>query len=159
MKQREPVKGILLVQLCVLGISVLTSWKFWLLIKKIGRPILDFLFIYLGCAECSSLHMCVPWFRRTGASLRCGARAPSVAASLAGEHRLSAQALAAAACGLSSCCSWALEHGLSSFATRVHLLQGMWSLPGPGIEPMSLPSRQMFTYCTTRDGLNWLLIA
>ena len=86
-----------------------------------------------------------------GFSLRCSARAPSVAASLAGEHRLSAQALAAAASGLSSCCSWALEHGLSSFATRVHMLQGMWSLPGPGIEPMS-PAFQADVYLLYHQG-------
>ena len=30
------------------------------------------------------------------------------------------------------------EHRLSSPDLRVYLLQGMWDLPGPGIEPMSL---------------------
>ena len=30
------------------------------------------------------------------------------------------------------------EHRLSSHDLRVYLLQGMWDLPGPGIEPVSL---------------------
>ena len=39
--------------------------------------------------------------------------------------------------GFSSCGSWALEHGLSSCGTQAPLPQGMWDLPGPGIEPTS----------------------
>ena len=42
-----------------------------------------------------------------------------------------------AACGLSSCGSWALEHSLSSCGAWASLLHGMWHLPRPGIEPVS----------------------
>ena len=42
-----------------------------------------------------------------------------------------------AACGLSSCGSWALEHRLNRGAWA-QLFHGMWDLPGSGIEPMSL---------------------
>ena len=40
-------------------------------------------------------------------------------------------------CGLGGCCSWALEHSLSSSGTRAELLRGMWGLPRPEVEPMS----------------------
>ena len=40
--------------------------------------------------------------------------------------------------GLSSCGLWALEHRLSSCGTRASLLRGMWDLPRPGLEPVSL---------------------
>ena len=40
--------------------------------------------------------------------------------------------------GLSSCGSRALEHRLSSCGTRAELLHGMWDVPGPGLEPVSL---------------------
>lgn len=42
-----------------------------------------------------------------------------------------------AACGLSSCSSWALEHKLCSCSTQASLLHSMWDLPRPGIEPVS----------------------
>ena len=38
--------------------------------------------------------------------------------------------------GFSSSSSRALERRLSSCGTGVSLLRGMWSLPGPGVEPM-----------------------
>ena len=38
---------------------------------------------------------------------------------------------------LSTCCSQALECGLSSCGTQDLLLRGMQDLPGSGIEPMS----------------------
>ena len=40
--------------------------------------------------------------------------------------------------GSSSCGSRALEHRLSSCGAQAWLLRGMWDLPRPGIEPMSL---------------------
>ena len=39
---------------------------------------------------------------------------------------------------LSSCGARALERRLSSCGTRAQLLHGMWDLPGPGLEPVSL---------------------
>ena len=41
------------------------------------------------------------------------------------------------ACGLSSCGSQHPECGLISFGTWAHLPQGMYDLPGPGIELLS----------------------
>ena len=43
-----------------------------------------------------------------------------------------------AVCGLFSWGSRALEHRLSSCGTWAELLQGLWDLPGPGIELMFL---------------------
>ena len=40
--------------------------------------------------------------------------------------------------GLSSCGLWALERRLSSCGAQALLLCGMWDLPGPGLEPVSL---------------------
>ena len=40
--------------------------------------------------------------------------------------------------GFSSCGSCALERRFSSCGTRAELLRGMWNLPGPWIEPVSL---------------------
>ena len=48
--------------------------------------------------------------------------------------------------GFSCCEAWALGawasvvvvHGLSSCGARAYLLCGMWDLPGPGLEPVSL---------------------
>ena len=54
----------------------------------------------------------------------CGARAPSVRASVV------------VARGLSSG-SWALEHRLSSCGAWAQLLHDMWDLPRPGLEPVS----------------------
>ena len=42
-----------------------------------------------------------------------------------------------AACGFSSCGSWALEHRLSSYGGWAYLPQSMWDLPGVETEPMS----------------------
>ena len=33
--------------------------------------------------------------------------------------------------------AWALEHRFSSCGAQDQLLRGMWSLPGPGMEPVS----------------------
>ena len=40
--------------------------------------------------------------------------------------------------GFSSCGSRALERRLSSCGAQAQLLCGMWDLPGPGLEPVSL---------------------
>ena len=77
--------------------------------------------------------------RRAGASpvAVCGLLVAVV--SLVAEHSLwEPRASAVVACGLSSCISWALDLRLNSCGTRVELLCGVWDLPGPGIEPMSL---------------------
>ena len=39
--------------------------------------------------------------------------------------------------GFSSCGSQTPEHRLKSYDTQAYLLQGIWDLPGPGIEPVS----------------------
>ena len=54
-----------------------------------------------------------------GAALGCGEQASHVVASLVAEPSLGARALVVAACMLSSCGSWALEHWLSSCGTQV----------------------------------------
>ena len=62
-----------------------------------------------------------------------------VVASLVAEHQLKgAWASVAAAHGLSSCSFRALEHRLNTCGAQAYLLYGMWDLPGPGIEPVSL---------------------
>ena len=48
-----------------------------------------------------------------------------------------AQALDSWAHRLGSCDSWALERRLGGCGPRVQLPCGVWSLPGPEIEPMS----------------------
>ena len=57
--------------------------------------------------------------------------------SCCGVRALSTQAPVAAACGLSSCGSRALELRLSGRGTWALLLLGMCDLPGPGTEPVS----------------------
>ena len=47
------------------------------------------------------------------------------------------QASVAAAQGLDSCGSQALEHRLNSCGAWARLLYGLWDLPGSGIEPVS----------------------
>ena len=42
-----------------------------------------------------------------------------------------------AACELSSRSRWAVEHKLSNFGAQASLLRDMWSLPEPGIKPVS----------------------
>ena len=42
--------------------------------------------------------------------------------------------VALGACGLSSCGSWVLEHKLSNYGTQAYLFQGIWDLPGSGVE-------------------------
>ena len=77
----------------------------------------------------SGLHCCARAFSscgERGATLCCGAQA------------LGAQASVVVAHGLSSCGLRALELRVSSCGARALLLRGMWDLPGPGHEPMSL---------------------
>ena len=45
--------------------------------------------------------------------------------------------------------------GLRSCGTRAQLLHGMWNLPGPGIEPMSLASAGRFL-STVPSGKSWI---
>ena len=75
------------------------------------------------------LHCCVralPWLRRAGAALRCGARASHCS----GSSYCAARALGARA-------SVVVARGLSSCGTRAQLLRSMWDPPGPGLEPVS----------------------
>ena len=99
------------------------------------------LFIYLFIFGCrGSLLLCVgfPQLQRTGATLRCSARASHCCGfSCCRARTLGTQASVVVACGLSSCGLQALEHRLSSCGTQAQLLCGMWDLPGPGLEPVS----------------------
>ena len=98
-------------------------------------------FIYLFIFGCVGSLLCVGFLqlRRAGATLRCGAwashcrgfsccraRAPGMRASVV------------VARGLSSCGLRALELRISSCGAWAQLLRGMWDLPRPGLEPVSL---------------------
>ena len=73
-----------------------------------------------------------------GFILRCGVWASHCDGfSCCGAQALGRWASVVVACGLSSCGLWAPKHRLSSCVTRALLLRGMWSLPGPGLEPVS----------------------
>ena len=56
---------------------------------------------------------------------------------------------------LSSCSGWASQlGGLSSCSTQAQLLHGVWNLPGPGIELVSLVNcRQILYHWATREAL------
>lgn len=56
------------------------------------------------------------------------------------------------ACGLSSCSSWAVEHGLNSGDAQAYLLCAMWDLPGSGIEPLSPASAGGFSITAKSAG-------
>ena len=81
-----------------------------------------------------------------------------VVASLIAEHQLKGtRASVAAAHGLSSCSFWALEHGLNTCGVQAYLLHGMWDLPGPGIEPVSLHWKANSLPLSHRETLGCLL--
>ena len=86
------------------------------------------------------LRCCVRAFSSwAGATLCCGSWAFHCSGfSCCGARALGTQPSVVVARGLSSCGSWALERRLSSCGARTWLLCGMWDLPGPGLEPMSL---------------------
>ena len=68
----------------------------------------------------------------------CGAQASHCrGSSCCGAQALGPQAPVAAAHRLSSCSSQGLKHRLSSCGPWAELLQGIWDLPGSGIEPAS----------------------
>ena len=70
--------------------------------------------------------------------LHCGARASHCGGfSCCGARALGVWVSVVAACGLSSCGSWALERRLSSCGVWAWLLCDMWDLPGPGLKPVS----------------------
>ena len=56
--------------------------------------------------------------------------------------------------GFRSCTSWALEHRLSSCGAQASLSQGMWDLPGSGIDLMSLALANRFL-TTEPPGKPW----
>ena len=85
----------------------------------------------LSLLLCEVLSSCSKW----GLLSSC---ASYVVASLIGEHRLyGMQASVVVALGLSNCCSWALEHRVSSCGAWAYLLCGMWDLRKSGTEPRS----------------------
>ena len=99
-------------------------------------------FIYLfifGCVGSLLLHVGFLYLRRVGTTLRCGARASHCSGFFyCGARALGTWTSVFVACRLSSCGSWALELRLSSCRAQAQLLLGMWDLPRPGVEPMSL---------------------
>ena len=86
-------------------------------------------------------HCCMDFFlvvESKSYSLAAVCRLLIVAASFIVQHGLwGTQSAVAAALGLSSCSSWALEHSLNSLGARAQLLHGMWGLPKSEIEPTS----------------------
>ena len=108
-------------------------------------PYLIYLFLaVLGLRCCTrAFSSCSAWASHCGGVSFCGAQALGARASIvATGSRAHSCSTGLISCGLrvrepagfSSCGLWTLEHGLSSCRTQV---QGMWDLPGPGIEPMS----------------------
>ena len=111
------------------------SFVYFLNLKK--KNLFIYLFIY-GCIGSSLLHTGFLQLWQVGATVRCGARASHCGGFFCcGAWALGAWASVVVACRLSSCGSWALECRLSSYGARAQLLHGMWSLPGPGLEPVS----------------------
>ena len=99
------------------------------------------LFIYF-CLALLGLPCCTDFFFSSccdqGLLSSCGTWA-SHCSSFSRAHELEGiQVSVAAICGLNSCGSQALEHGLSSCGTRAWLPHNMWDLPWPGIEPICL---------------------
>ena len=84
------------------------------------------LFIF-GCTGSLLLHGLFSSCREWGLLSSCGAQA----------SHWSGFSSVVAACGLSSCSSWPLEHRLSSCGAWTQLLCSMWVLSIPGIEPVS----------------------
>ena len=104
----------------------------YLLILKI------ILFIF-GCAKSLLLLGLFSVCGKQGLLSSCGARASHRSGfSCCRAWAQGGWASVVAAPGLSSCCSWAPGHRLTSCGTWVQLLCGMWGLPGSGIEPASL---------------------
>ena len=79
----------------------------------------------LRCGAGATPH-CSAWSSHCGGFSCCRARALGMWASVVVAH------------GLSSCGSRAIEYRLSSCGEWAYLLGGMWDLPGPGLEPVSL---------------------
>ena len=73
--------------------------------------------LFSSCGEQGLLSSCGAWASHCGGFSCCGARILECT-------------------GCSSCGPWALEHRLNSCGTQSLLLQGMWDLPGSGIEPV-----------------------
>ena len=94
-----------------------------------------FLLFRFGCAGSSLLPVfssCGEW----GLLCSCGVQASHCSGfSCCRVWVLGTQTSVIAARGL-SCSSWALEHRLNSRRAQALLLQGMWNLPGSGIEPV-----------------------
>ena len=85
-----------------------------------------FFFFFFGRVGSQLLHVGFLQLRQAGTTLRCSAQASHCGGiSCCGVWALGAQASVVAACALSSC------------GSRPQLLQGMWDLPRPGIEPVS----------------------
>ena len=119
----------------------------------IGFLISKFLkFFIFGCVGSSLL--CVGFIQlwRAGATLCCGAQASHCGGfSSCGARTLGARDSVVAACGLSSCGTWALELRLSSCGARAQLLHGMWAFPRPGIKLVPCVGRWILNHCATRE--------
>ena len=98
-----------------------------------------YLFIYLGCFGSSLLHVGFLQLWRAGPTRPCGVRASHCGGfSCCGALALGAQASVVVVHRLRICGLWALECRLSSCGAQAQFLPGMWDLPRPGIEPVSL---------------------
>ena len=119
-----------------------TSWKVWVLSCRcfiyffflfFFLQFVAFCFIYFLFLAALGLFCCTRAFSSCSeqgySSLQC--------AGVSLRWLLLLQSTGSRCTGFSSCGSRALEHRLSSCGARTQLLQGMWDLPGPGLEPMS----------------------
>ena len=89
----------------------------------------------LGLCRCAQAFTAA--LRQAGATLHCGAHASHCGGfPCCRAWAVGARASVAAAHGLRSCGSRALERRLSC-GERAELLRGMWDPPGPGTKPVS----------------------
>ena len=85
-----------------------------------------FILFIFGCVGSSLLRTGFLYLQRVGATLHCSVQASHCGGfSCYRAQALGVWASVVAACGLSSCGSWALEHKLSSCGAWASLLRGM----------------------------------
>ena len=94
------------------------------------------IYLFIGCPE-SLLPSGFLQVRHVG-TVFCCVQASHCGGFSCGAQALGTQASVTAACRLRSCGAQALQCGLSSCGAQAQLLPGLWNLPRPGIEPVSL---------------------
>ena len=105
----------------------MTSFSFLFIFTGSLKKLFIYLLAVLGLLRCKGFSLVVV----SGGNSSCSVRtSPGSGFSCCG-------AQARGHSGFSSCGSWTLEHRLGSCDAQAELLQGMWDLPIPGIEPPS----------------------